>query len=362
MATVTEQQAPQQRPQADSIEVMNPATGHVLTTLEACMPERLAEMAARARAAQPEWQALGFAGRGKILRRTQKWLLDNAERVIDTVVSETGKTREDVTLELSLTAMGFGFWAKKAPKYLSDDRLEVGIAVPFGRKVIVRYEPVGLAGIIGPWNYPLVNNIGDAIPALAAGNTVILKPSSVTPLSSLLMEEGLRTCGIPDGVFQVAVGRGAPWRGPHRPGRLHHVHRLHRDGPACDGESREDPHPGVARAWRQGPHHCAARRRHRAGGQRGGVLVELQNAGQTCISVERAYVEEPIYDEFVRRVAEKTAALRQGVPERVRLGRGRIVHQPTSGGDRRGSRAGRGVQGGEGPIRRAPPHRRGCLL
>src|ERR687883_476960 len=118
MATVTEQQAPQQPLQADSIEVMNPATGQVITALQACTPEQLTEMAARARAAQPQWQALGFQGRGKILRRAQRWVLDNVERVIDTVVSETGKTREDVTLELSLTAMGFGFWAKKAPKYL----------------------------------------------------------------------------------------------------------------------------------------------------------------------------------------------------------------------------------------------------
>src|SRR5918912_3708034 len=209
MATVTEQQAPQHPLQADSIGVMTPATGQIITALRACTPEQLTDMAARARAAQPQWQALGFQGRGKILRRAQKWVLDNAERVIDTVVSETGKTREDVTLELSLTAMGFGFWAKKAPKYLADERVRTGSPFLLGRKVIVRYEPVGLAGIIGPWNYPLVNNIGDAMPALAAGNAVILKPSSVTPLSSLLMEEGLRACGIPDGVFQVAVGRGA---------------------------------------------------------------------------------------------------------------------------------------------------------
>src|SRR5438270_6508934 len=123
MATITEEQIPEQSRQADSIEVSNPATGQVVATLEACTPERLGEMAARGRRAAPEWQDLGFEGRGKILRRAQKWVLDNAERVIDTVVSETGKTREDVTLELSLTAMGFGFWAKKAPKYLADERV-----------------------------------------------------------------------------------------------------------------------------------------------------------------------------------------------------------------------------------------------
>ena len=174
MATIAEQQALPDGREGDSIAVLNPATGEVVATLPACTPEQLAQMAARARQAQPEWQTLGFEGRRRVLRRAQKWVLDNAERVIGTVVSETGKTREDVALELSLTAMGFGFWAKKAPKYLADEKVRTSSPFLLGRKVIVRYEPVGLAGIIGPWNYPLVNNIGDAVPALAAGNSVIL--------------------------------------------------------------------------------------------------------------------------------------------------------------------------------------------
>src|SRR5205823_97972 len=287
--------------------------GQVVATLEACTPERLGEMAARGRRAAPEWQALGFEGRGKILRRAQKWVLDNAERVIDTVVSETGKTREDVTLELSLTAMGFGFWAKKAPKYLADERVRTSSPFLLGRKIIVRYEPVGLAGIIGPWNYPLVNNIGDAMPALAAGNSVILKPSSVTPLSSLLMEEGLRACGIPDGVFQVAVGRGAlgedlidlvdfiMFTGSTETGRRVMERAAKTLTPVSLELGGKDPMIVLRDADIERAANAA-------------VFWSMQNAGQTCISVERAYVEEPIFDEFVQRVAEKTAALRQGVP------------------------------------------------
>ncbi len=313
MATITEQQATNGKRESDSIEVLNPATGQVVTTLEACTPERLAEMAARARRAQPEWEALGFDGRGKILRRAQKWILDNAERVIDTVVSETGKTREDVTLELSLTAMGFGFWAKKAPKYLADERVRTGSPFLLGRKVIVRYEPVGLAGVIGPWNYPLVNNIGDAMPALAAGNAVILKPSSVTPLSSLLMEECLHACGIPDGVFQVAVGRGPlgedlidlvdfiMFTGSTDTGRRVMQRASQTLTPVSLELGGKDPMIVLRDADVERAANVA-------------VFWSMQNAGQTCISVERVYVEEPIYDDFVRRVAEKTAGLRQGVP------------------------------------------------
>ena len=74
---------------------------------------------------------------------------------------------------------------------------------------MVRYAPLGVVGVIGPWNYPLNNSFGDCIPALAAGNAVVLKPSEITPLTSLLMAEMLSECGLPEGVFQVATGRGA---------------------------------------------------------------------------------------------------------------------------------------------------------
>src|SRR4029077_19314528 len=77
-----------------------------------------------------------------------------------------------------------------------------------GKKLILRFRPLGLIGVIGPWNYPLTNSFGDCIPALAAGNSVILKPSEITPLTSMLMAEGLRECGLPENVLQIATGRG----------------------------------------------------------------------------------------------------------------------------------------------------------
>ncbi len=131
------------------------------------------------------------------MRRAQKWMLDNADRVIDVVVSESGKTHEDAQLaDLGYTVSALGFWAKEAEKYLADERVPSwNNPVAAGKKLIIRYAPVGVAGIIGPWNYPIANSFGDCIPALMAGNSVILKPSEVTPLSSLLMEEMMVECG-----------------------------------------------------------------------------------------------------------------------------------------------------------------------
>ena len=208
-----------QRPASDTngdsvtatILVENPATGEQLTTVPILGSDELDVLVARAREAQLGWEGVGFAGRAKVLRRAQKWMLDNADRVIGVVVSESGKTHEDAQLaDLGYTVTALGFWAKEAPKYLADERVPSwNNPTAAGKKLVIRYAPIGLVGVIGPWNYPIANSFGDCIPALAAGNTVILKPSEVTPLSSLLMEEMMLECGAPEGVFQVATGDGS---------------------------------------------------------------------------------------------------------------------------------------------------------
>jgi acyl-CoA reductase-like NAD-dependent aldehyde dehydrogenase len=314
MTTTTEQHTNAGTATQDSIAVENPATGQTIATLAACTPDQLAQMAANARRAQPSWQSLGFAGRGRILRRMQKWVLDNSDRFLDTLVSETGKTREDAALaELGYAASSFGFWAKNAPKYLADEKVKTSNPFLLGRKLIVRYEPVGLVGVIGPWNYPFTNTIGDAIPALAAGNSVIVKPSSVTPLTSLLIEEGLRACGIPDDVFQVAVARGPlglvlidladaiMFTGSTETGKQVMERAAKTLTPVSLELGGNDPMIVLADADLERAANAA-------------VFWSMQNTGQTCISVERVYVEEPIYDQFIARVGDKTRDLRQGVP------------------------------------------------
>src|SRR5947209_3997845 len=191
------------------IPVENPASGQVIATVPELSAEQVHELARRGRAAQPGWEALGFEGRARVLLRMQKWVLDNAERVVETIISETGKTYEDAQLaEISYAASAFGFWAKNAEEFLADERIRASSPLVLGRKLVVRYRPLGLVGVIGPWNYPLTNSFGDCIPALAAGNSVILKPSEITPLTSLLMLEALQECGMPENVYQVATGRG----------------------------------------------------------------------------------------------------------------------------------------------------------
>src|SRR3954451_22555638 len=293
------------------IEVENPATGKVIATVPDLGPDDVKQLAARARAAQPGWEALGFEGRGRIMRRAQKWLLDNADRVIETIVSETGKTYEDAQLaEISYGANAFGFWAKNAPKFLADERVRSSSVMLKGKKLILRYRPVGVVGVIGPWNYPLTNSFGDCIPALAAGNTVILKPSEVTPLTSLLMAECLKECGIPEDVFAVATGRGETgaaliddvnmimFTGSTATGKKVAAKAAETLTPVSLELGGKDPMIVLSDADLERAANAA-------------VFYSMQNAGQTCISVERVFVEEPVYDEFVAKVTEKAKAIRQ---------------------------------------------------
>jgi acyl-CoA reductase-like NAD-dependent aldehyde dehydrogenase len=269
-------------------------------------------MAEKARRVQPGWEALGFDGRGRVLLRAQRWLSDNRERVIETVMSETGKTYEDAQIaDFSYGVSALGFWPKNAEKYLGDEKVKSANLFVKGKKLISRYRPLGLIGVIGPWNYPLTNSFGDCIPALAAGNAVILKPSEVTPLTALLMEEMLKACDIPDGVFQVATGRGET-------------------GSALIGEVDMIMFTGSTRTGRKGAMAAAERLipcSLELGGKDPMIVLRdadleraanvatyyaMLNGGQTCISIERVYVEEPVYDEFVAKVTEKVRALRQG--------------------------------------------------
>jgi acyl-CoA reductase-like NAD-dependent aldehyde dehydrogenase len=301
-----------------TIGVENPATGELITTIPVLGAEELKSMAARAREARPQWEAIGFDGRARIMRRAQKWMLDHADRVLQTVVAETGKTYEDAQVaDFGYTVSALGFWAKEGPKYLEDERVPSwNNPAAAGKKLIIRYAPVGLVGVIGPWNYPIANSFGDCIPAMMAGNCVILKPSEVTPLSSLLMADMMRECGLPEHVFGVATGDGGT--GAALIGQVDCVMFTgsSRTGKAVMKAAAEALVPCYLELGGKDPMIvCADANLDRAANA--AAFYSMNNGGQVCISVERCYVEEPVYDEFVRKVTDNVTALRQGVPTGV---------------------------------------------
>ncbi|HEV8152902.1 MAG TPA: aldehyde dehydrogenase family protein [Solirubrobacteraceae bacterium] len=293
-----------------TIDVENPATGEVIAQVPDLGREQVAEMARLGRAAQPGWEALGFEGRGRVLLRMQRWVGDNAERIIRTIVSETGKTWEDAQLaEVNYALTAFGFWARNAEEYLAEERVKTANVMLKSKRLVLRYRPLGLVGVIGPWNYPLTNGFGDCVPALAAGNSVLLKPSSVTPLTSLLLAEGLRECGLPENVLQVVTGSGDTGRavidevdmvmftGSTETGRKVMAQAAEKLTPVSLELGGKDPLIVLSDADLERAANAAA-------------YYGLFNTGQTCISVERVYVEAPVYDEFLGKLSEKVRTLR----------------------------------------------------
>ena len=229
-------------------------------------------------------------------------------------MSENGKTREDALLaEMFYVCDALGFWAKNARKYLADEKVRTHSPLLFGKKVVVRYRPHGVVGVIGPWNYPLTNSFGDCIPALMAGNSVVLKPSEVTPLTNLMLADAVLEAGAPQDIFQVVTGAGRSgaalvdnvdmihFTGSTATGRKVAVQAAERLIPVSLELGGKDPMIVLRDADLERAANMA-------------VQWAMSNSGQICISVERVYVEEPVYDEFVEKVVAKTRALRQGPP------------------------------------------------
>lgn len=293
------------------IQVENPSTGAVIQDVPDLSEAQVAELVERARAAQPGWAALGFGGRARYFKRMQKWFIDNTERIAQTIHEENGKSMDEATIEVMYGVLASAFWAKHAGKYLADETVSSRSPFVLGRHLVIRYEPVGVVGVIGPWNNPLLNNFGDVIPALAAGNSVILKPSEVTPLTSLLMAEMCLAVGLPEDVFRVATGAGGTgaalvervdglmFTGSTRTGKKVAGRCGERLIPVSLELGGKDPVIVLADADLERAANVT-------------LFSAMHNSGQTCISSERVYVEAPVYDEFVALMTERFKSLRVG--------------------------------------------------
>jgi len=295
----------------DELEVLNPANGERIATLAVDPPERVAETVARVRANQAEWEALGIEGRYRWLGQLRDWLLDNQERVLDTMQRETGKVRADASNEPAYLADLINFYGTRAGKFLGEESIRPHSALLAGKKLRVQYRPHPVVGIISPWNFPLILALGDAIPALQAGAAVVVKPSEFTPLGlAEVVGAWKREIGGPD-VLDCVQGVGETggalvdavdfiqFTGSDRTGRKVMARAAETLTPVSLELGGKDPMIVLADANLDRAANAAAW---------GGMM----NSGQICISVERIYVEEPAYDEFVAKLTAEVGKLRQG--------------------------------------------------
>jgi succinate-semialdehyde dehydrogenase/glutarate-semialdehyde dehydrogenase len=291
------------------IEVRNPATGDIAGRVSEAGPTEIRDTVLRAREAQRFWRKLDFASRAAVVRRFHDLILDRRRLILDTIQSETGKARRDGLMELLTVAGTARYYLAHGRKHISAERRQP--AVPGVSRAEIIHKPHGVVGLITPWNHPFLLSIGDALPALLAGNAVIVKPSERTPLSAVLARQLLIESGLNANLIGVLHGPGSVgaelidhvdyigFTGGTETGRKVAVRAAERLIPSCLELGGKNPMVVL----RGAPLDDAAR---------GLVVGAFSNSGQTCIAVERVYVEESIYGDFARKVAEQASQLKLG--------------------------------------------------
>ena len=295
----------------EQIEVLNPANGETIATISADPPAAVAATVARVRANQADWEAMGIEGRYHWLGKLRDWLLDNSERVADTMQAETGKVRADTAIESIYLTDLINFYGTKAAKFLAEENVRPHSPLMAAKKLSVLYRPYPVVGVISPWNFPLALAMGDAIPALQAGAAVVVKPSEFTPLGlAEIVRAWKEEIGAPD-VFDCVQGTAETggalvdevdfiqFTGSDRTGRKVMARAAETLTPVSLELGGKDPMIVLSDADLDRAANAAT-----WGG--------MYNSGQVCLSVERIYVEEPVYDEFVSKLVKEVGVLRQG--------------------------------------------------
>ena len=295
-------------------DVYSPVTGNRIATVPALDTAEVEALVARARAAQPVWQARGVSERADLIFRFRSVIAVNADRVARTSSEETGKLLfEALVTDVQTTCDLAKWYARRAEVITRKRRVPVGWLVT-KRAYEVR-EPYGVVGVIGPWNFPVLNCMRSVLAALVCGNTVVLKPSEASPLSALLMRELATEAGIPDDVFLIATGDGLTgaalvdadvdklvFTGSVETGRKIARAAAERLLPVTLELGGKDPMIVLKGANLDRAADAA-------------IVGAFANTGQICTSIERAYVEEAVYDEFLQRVVDKAKRVRVGADD-----------------------------------------------
>lgn len=298
---------------AHKIASVNPATGEILQELECFEEADIFAAVGRARAAQPAWIDLGVKKRLAVLRHFQRNVHARKSEIATAITREAGKpVAEALVTEVQVVLDAARFLIENAYALLRDKPLPHGNLATKPKKGRLMREPYGVVGIISPWNYPFSIPATETLAALVAGNTVVLKPSELTPLVALELASLLHASGIPQDVFQVLVGEGpggaALVRAP--------IDKLVFTGSVSTGKriaaaAAERLLPVVLELGGKDPMLVLDDADVDVASS-AAVWGAFVNAGQACLSVERCYVHRSLYKRFANSCAEKAKKLRVG--------------------------------------------------
>ena len=286
------------------LESFNPATGELVGAVETIKPDQVQAVVDDVAEVQPFWAQLSLADRARYLRRAADVLVEEIDEVAELLTREQGKPiTESYTMEVVPTIDVLHWCADAGPKILADEPIRMGAGpVPLEEGASSAYEPLGVVGVIAPWNYPWSIPFDEVAMALMAGNGVVLKPASLTPLLGERIRETFEKAGLPEGLVRVVHGGGAIGQA------------------LCESSARKIFFTGSVEVGRKVGEICAEQLKGSVlelGGKdpqivcadadldnaiSGCVWGGFANAGQTCSGIERTYVVEEVADRFLEGV------------------------------------------------------------
>ena len=295
------------------LRLQSPVDGSPIGEFPCADPDEVAAAIRAARAAQPAWAALDVRQRAAIVLRARDLVVARQDEIVATVMRETGKSLQDtLSMEIFASLDFMSYYAKRAAKMLAPTKVGLHGMMAMIKKLTVTYRPMGVVGVITPWNAPFVLGINPTTQALLAGNAVILKGSEVTPSASLLVADIYRQAGLPEGLLQVLTGDGRTGAalvegGVNKISFTGSVPTGRRIGEACGRQlipcTLELGGTDAMIVCDDVDVNMAA----------DGVLIgSYMNCGQYCCGTQRVLAPAGVYDDLVKSVADKAATLRQG--------------------------------------------------
>jgi succinate-semialdehyde dehydrogenase/glutarate-semialdehyde dehydrogenase len=299
----------------------DPATGQEIGRTLVHDATQVRDAVKRAREAQSAWAQVSFRLRQQVILRAREIVLSQSEDIARLISQETGKPiAEALSMEVVPTLDLMHYFAHKTAELLKPQKIDVGLYRLMGRSSRIVFKPLGVVGLISPWNFPWATPLDEVVIALMAGNAVVLKPSELTPLTALKIGQVFREAKLPSGLLEIVTGEGSTgaalidavvdkivFTGSVATGKKVAEQAAKYLTPAVFELGGKDPMIVLADA-------------NVSIAARAAVWGAFANAGQACAAVERCYVHESIADRFIKLVLEETRALKQGKGNNVDIG------------------------------------------
>jgi len=290
----------------------DPATGEEIGRAPLAGGRDVRDALKRARAAQPAWAGLSFRERGQVILRARKIVLAQLEEIGRLISRETGKpVAEAISMEIIPTLDLMHYFAHSTERLLRPQKIDIGNYGLMGRSSQVIYKPLGVVGIISPWNFPWATPLDEVVMSLMAGNAVVLKPSELTPLSALKIGEIFKQALLPTGLLEIVTGDGTTGAALTEAGtdKIMFTGSVETGKRVAESAARHLT-PTVLELGGKDPMIVLADANLQSAA-RAAIWGAFCNAGQACASVERCYVHESIATEFIDLVVKETRALKQ---------------------------------------------------